>query len=206
MLAVMAYPMADQAQIKQDGGWTGSSPRNQLRDWFLPRRQSGTRRLYALVAYLRGTGDPLCIDLHALQLAVFNVNGADGVREQFPDAERWYISGHSLCGAMAASYAAGHVGELDGLVLLTAYSTQDLAGSGLDVLPVYGPEDGVLDMEKYEQYRFNFPAGILEVVINGGCHAQFGSYGPQNSDGTPTISGEEQIRQTTEAIAAFVVQ
>ena len=42
--------------------------------------------------------------------------------------------------------------------------------------------------------------------LGGGCHAQFGSYGPQNGDGIPTISGEEQVRQTAEAIAAFVGQ
>ncbi len=139
-------------------------------------------------------------------LAVFNVNGADGIQEQFPDVERWYMGGHSLGGAMAASYAAGHVDELDGLVLLAAYSTQNLAGSSLDVLSVYGSEDGVLDMEKYEQCRSNLPAGTSEVVVDGGCHAQFGSYGPQEGDGAPIISGEEQIRQTVEAIAAFTVR
>ena len=58
---------------------------------------------------------------------------------------------------MAASYAADHADELDGLVLLAAYSTRDLTESGLAVLSVYGSEDGVLDMEKYEQYRSNLP-------------------------------------------------
>jgi len=68
-------------------------------------------------------------------LAVLNINGADGIRERFPEIDRWYIGGHSLGGAMAASYAAEHVGELDGLVLLAAYSTEDLtetSGSWLD--------------------------------------------------------------------------
>lgn len=40
----------------------------------------------------------------------------------------WYVGGHSLGGAMAASYAAKHTDELDGLVLLAAYSTADLTG------------------------------------------------------------------------------
>ncbi len=137
-------------------------------------------------------------------LAVFNVNGADGIREQFPDIERWYIGGHSLGGAMAASYAAGHSDELDGLVLLAAYSTQDLTGSGLAVLSVYGSEDGVLDMGKYEQYRSNLPAGASEVVIDGGCHAGFGRYGTQDGDGTPAISSDEQIDRTAEEIARMM--
>ena len=44
------------------------------------------------------------------------------------------------------------------------------------------------------------------MVLNGGCHAQFGSYGPQDGDGVPTISGEEQVRQTADAISAFIGQ
>ena len=147
----------------------------------------------------------LCILIRMpCNLAVFNVNGADGIREQFPDIEHWYLGGHSLGGAMAASYAAGHADELDGLVLLAAYSTQDLTGSGLAVLSVYGSEDGVLDMGKYEQYRSNLPAGASEVVIDGGCHAGFGRYGAQDGDGTPAISSDEQINRTAEEIARMM--
>lgn len=134
-------------------------------------------------------------------LAVLNASGADGMQEQFPGIERWYIGGHSLGGAMAASYAASHASELDGLVLLAAYSTQDLSESGLAVLSMYGSEDGVLDMEKYEQYRSNLPADTVEVVIDGGCHAGFGQYGVQSGDGTPAISSDEQIVRTADEIA-----
>ncbi len=35
-------------------------------------------------------------------LAVLNVNGADGIRERFPGIDRWYIGGHSLGRAVAA--------------------------------------------------------------------------------------------------------
>ena len=138
-------------------------------------------------------------------LAVFNINGANGIPEQFPDVAHWYLGGHSLGGAMAASYAADHADELDGLVLLAAYSTRDLNGSGLNVLSVYGSEDGVLDMEKYEQYRSNLPADASEVVIDGGCHASFGRYGAQAGDGTPAISSDEQINRTAEEIARIIL-
>ena len=137
-------------------------------------------------------------------LAVFNINGANGIPEQFPDVDHWYLGGHSLGGAMAASYVADHADELDGLVLLAAYSTRDLTRSGLSVLSVYGSEDGVLDMGKYEQYRSNLPAGASEVVIDGGCHAGFGRYGAQAGDGTPAISGVEQIDRTAEEIARII--
>lgn len=101
---------------------------------------------------------------------------------------------------MAASYLSSHTEEFEGLVLLAAYSTSDLSGSGLQVLSVYGSEDRVLNMDSYEKYRENLPADFTEVVIPGGCHAYFGCYGAQKGDGTPGITNEEQIRRTAEAI------
>ncbi len=149
--------------------------------------------------------DILCVLLKMpCNLAVLDMNAADGIAEQFPEIDRWYIGGHSLGGAMAASYAAGHSGELDGLILLAAYSTKDLSESDLAVLSVYGTEDQVMSREKYEECRGNLPTGAIESVIDGGCHAGFGSYGPQDGDGTPSISGEEQITQTAERIAELV--
>ena len=107
---------------------------------------------------------------------------------------------------MAANYAAAHDEDFDGLILLAAYSTKDLTGTTLRVLSVYGSEDGVLNRESYEKNRAKLPADTTEVILDGGCHAQFGNYGPQDGDGVPTISGEEQVRQTVEAIAAFAGQ
>ena len=37
-----------------------------------------------------------------------------------------------------------------------------------------------------------------------GNHAQFGSYGEQSGDGTATMSGSEQLKQTVDAIVNFV--
>ena len=110
-------------------------------------------------------------------LAVLDMNAADSIPERFPEVTDWYIGGHSLGGAMAASYAAKHTDELDGLVLLASYSTADLTDSGLRVYSTYGSEDGVLNREKYEADRINLPQDTTETVIDGGCHAGFGSYG-----------------------------
>lgn len=136
-------------------------------------------------------------------LAVLDMNAADGIQNQFPDIKTWLIGGHSLGGAMAASYAVKHAEEYDGLVLLAAYSTADLSDTGLRVLSVYGSEDGVMNREKYEQYRKNLPKDSEEEVIDGGCHAYFGNYGVQDGDGTPELKNEEQIEQTAELIGEF---
>ena len=136
-----------------------------------------------------------------LNLAVLDKDAAADIPRSW-EVDRWYIGGHSLGGAMAASYAADHPEEFDGLVLLGAYSTADLTGTQLDVLSLYGTRDGVLDFEKYGQYRSNLPEETVEAVLDGGCHACFGSYGPQEGDGTHTISAEEQIDLT----AAYILE
>lgn len=134
------------------------------------------------------------------RLAVFDINAADGIQELYPQIEDWYIGGHSLGGSMAASYLADHVEEYEGLILLGSYSTEDLSDTDLEVLSVYGSEDEVLNLEKYNKNRSNLPDGFTEVVIEGGCHAYFGMYGAQDGDGTPTISSREQIQLTVESI------
>lgn len=86
------------------------------------------------------------------------------------------------------------------------YHANDLAIEAMavqeDGVPV--EQDGVLNRDSYEKDRKNLPANFAKVVIDGGCHAQFGSYGVQKGDGTPTISDEEQIQQTATCISKFI--
>lgn len=133
------------------------------------------------------------------RLAVLDVNAADGIQDNFPQIDKWYIGGHSLGGAMAASYVSNHMSESDGLLLLGAYSTADISDSGLSVISIYGSEDKVLNMEKYEENRELLPSEFTELVIDGGCHSYFGNYGHQDGDGEPSVSIEEQIKQTVNA-------
>lgn len=137
-------------------------------------------------------------------LAVFDVEAAEGMQELYPEIEDWYIGGHSLGGSMAAAYLADNADAYEGLILLGSYSAADLSETELEVLSVYGSEDMVLNREKYEEYRINLPGDFTEIIIDGGCHAGFGMYGPQEGDGTPTITTAEQITRTATAIAELV--
>ncbi len=137
-------------------------------------------------------------------LAVLDMNAANGIQEKYPEIEDWYIGGHSLGGSMAASYLEKHADEYEGLILLGSYSTSDLSKTDLHVLSVYGSEDRVLNREKYDKNKSNLPEGFTEYVIEGGCHAFFGMYGAQDGDGTPSITNEEQIYRTAELIAELV--
>ena len=133
-------------------------------------------------------------------LAVLDVNAADGIQEAYPEIEEWYIGGHSLGGSMAASYIADHTEEYEGLILLGSYATADLSDTDLAVLSLFGSEDKVMNREKYDKNKSNLSGDLTEFVIDGGCHAYFGMYGAQDGDGTPTITNEEQIRITVENI------
>lgn len=147
----------------------------------------------------------LCVLIEMpFNLAVLDVNAAEGIQEQFPAINTWYLGGHSLGGSMAASYLADHADAFDGLILLGSYSTADLSDTALNVLSVYGSEDRVLNREKYSENRSNLPSGFRELVIEGGCHAYFGMYGAQDGDGMPSISNREQILTTAQAIAGLL--
>lgn len=137
-------------------------------------------------------------------LAVLDVNAADGIQEEYPEIEEWYIGGHSLGGSMAASYLANHVEDYEGLILLGSYSTANLSGTNLAALSVFGSEDRVMNREKYEESKSNLPNNFTEYIIDGGCHAYFGMYGAQDGDGKPTVTNEEQIRLTVENIVKIM--
>lgn len=132
-------------------------------------------------------------------LAIFGQNKAKKIMDSY-EYDHWYLSGHSLGGAMAASYASGHLESLNGLVLLAAYPTKSLKSDSFSVLSLYGSEDGVLNMEKVEEGKAYMPVDYAEICIEGGNHAQFGNYGEQKGDHAADISREEQQAQTVEAI------
>lgn len=147
----------------------------------------------------------LCILLKMpFNLAVFDINAANGIQSEYTDITDWYIGGHSLGGSMAASYLGTHTDEYKGLILLGSYSTTDLSDSSIDALCIFGSEDKVMNMESYTECKTNLPENFTEIQIPGGCHAYFGMYGFQDGDGTPAIANEEQINLTAEYIVEFI--
>ncbi|MBQ9743764.1 MAG: alpha/beta hydrolase [Clostridia bacterium] len=137
-------------------------------------------------------------------LAVFDMDAAEGITEAYPEIDRWYMAGHSLGGSMASSYLEDNHSDYEGLILLGSYSTADISDTSLDVLSIYGSEDGVLNREKYKECMVNLPSDTEEYIIDGGCHAYFGAYGAQDGDGTPAVSNREQIVITADKISEFI--
>ncbi len=139
-----------------------------------------------------------CLVGMPLRLAVFGADKAGHVMT-LHDYAHWYIGGHSLGGAMAAGYAAGHSEQLSGVYMLAAYPPQTLNENTRAVI-ICGSEDGVVNKAKLADSKRYMPGDSSEYVIEGGNHAQFGNYGMQDGDGKALISAEEQQRRTVELI------
>ena len=201
MDAIQAFLPADTRWEEAPEGTIVFAPENAVRGFiFYPGGKVEHTAYIPLLHALSEQGVLTVLVEMPFHLAVLDVNAADGIQAMYPEITDWYIGGHSLGGSMAASYLSSHTDDFAGLVLLGAYSTADLSRTDLDVLSVYGSEDRVMNPEKYENTKTNLPDDFTEVVIEGGCHAHFGMYGAQAGDGTPSITNEEQIAKSVEAI------
>ena len=162
-------------------------------------------KAYIPLAQALASRGVLCILVDMpFNLAVFDIDRADGVYEGYVMVDHWYMAGHSLGGSMACEYVVNHLDCFEGVILLGSYSAADLSKTELKALSLYGSADGVLNRESYEESKPNLPKSAEEFIIPGGNHAYFGVYGEQSGDGTSTISNKEQIEITADKIAEFV--
>lgn len=138
-------------------------------------------------------------------LAVLAPRKADRVLDEVA-AGAWIVAGHSLGGAMAASYADRRREEVDGLALWAAYPPKgrDLSDSDLVALDLTASEDEVLDWDTWSDRQDLLPPATHAVTIDGGNHAGFAAYGPQDDDGTATIGRAEQHAQAVEHMLDLV--
>lgn len=142
-------------------------------------------------------GDCFLVEM-PLNMAVMDYDAAEEIQNNY-NYDRWYLAGHSMGGMSAALYASEHEEELNGLFLLAAYSTKPIENDLL-TCSIYGDCDQILNREEYEDKRENLPEGSVEVVIPGGNHAQFGSYGKQRGDGEASISAQQQWDAVVQAV------
>ncbi|WP_125713858.1 alpha/beta hydrolase [Companilactobacillus kedongensis] len=125
-----------------------------------------------------------------LDLAVMNANAASKIQANKP----YVIGGHSLGGTMAARYAHNNTKELKGLFFLASYPEKKINLRHLKepVLSITASQDGVLNESSYKKAKKLLPASTKYLVINGGNHAGFGSYGKQKGDNKSSIKNIDQ--------------
>lgn len=139
-----------------------------------------------------------------LNLAVFGAEKAQAMIQTFPEIKHWAIGGHSLGGAMAAQFTKNHPELISGLVLWASYPAGSMTENTQPVLSVSASNDGLATPAKIDESRAVLPASTQFVVIAGGNHAQFGSYGAQPGDGEASISAENQWTQIVQATTALL--
>ena len=160
-------------------------------------------------------GVDCCLCSMPLNFALFDKGLADEIRAEIEgdnapyagpdnDYKKWYLCGHSL-GGIAASMLAAEDKSYDwaGIIFLASYPE---VGVEIPALSIYGTEDKVLASSDYSKAEIKgyWPEIFTEKVIQGGNHAQFGSYGSQNGDGQASITAAEQQKQTSDEIIRWI--
>lgn len=179
---------------KTDYGWFFDGPSDEQALVFYPGGKVEETSYAPLLHQLAENGMDAFLLKAPMRLAILDINSAESVMKRY-DYPHWYVGGHSLGGVCSTAYAADHADKLDGVILLASYPMKQLDDS-LKVMFIYGSEDGVLNLDKYADSKKMAPSDSSEFVIEGGNHAQFGSYGIQKGDGAALISSDEQLNQT----------
>ena len=127
--------------------------------------------------------------------AVDRVRAILGETEQ---VHKWVVAGHSLGGALACRVALAKPENVAAIVLAgTSHpKTIDLSQLGTPITKVVASNDGIATVEMINETRYLLPADTEWVTIEGGNRSQFGHYGDQLLDGSPTTSREQQQDET----------
>lgn len=201
--AETALVSAGGVSVEQNDNWISFDPSVVLGTAviFYPGALVKAEAYAPLARKVAAAGHPFYIARMPLNLAVIKGDAAEEIIRVHPK-QSFVLGGHSLGGVMASRFAADHAGQLEGVFFLASYPDEkgSLKDTTLSVLSVLGTQDEVVDQKSYNQGRSYLPGNTVYVSVEGGNHAQFGSYGVQKGDGTATISEEEQQTRTVRAM------
>jgi hypothetical protein len=200
------------AKVTDQGGWIALEP------------SAGTSKTVGLVFYPGGlvkpeayelvlapiaaAGYPVVIVKMPFDLAFFGAENGLAAKKAFPSVTKWAIGGHSLGGTASAIAVGKHPTEFAGVVFWASYTVKDydLSNVNLPVLSISASNDGLATPDKVAAGKPFVPTNTEYDVIDGGIHAQFGTYGPQKGDGTATISREQQQAQVVKLTLDFLAK
>ncbi len=204
--ALQAMLSNNAVKVETVQGWTVFRPINPTRTAliFYPGGRVDYRAYAPLLRQIAAQGYLVVLTPMPLNLAVFGIETAQSVMAAFPEIQHWAVGGHSLGGSMAAQYVQNHPGNMTGLIFWASYPASSMVDTTSQVLSVSASNDGLATPAKIEDSRKLLPEATRFVMIAGGCHAQFGSYGAQPGDGVPTINPEVQWQQTVQASVEFL--
>ena len=134
--------------------------------------------------------------------------GYDIIKKQnlLTDDHSYTLIGHSQGGKMAAQFVFENPKSINNLILLATTHPRDIDLSNLEVnvLKMYGSNDGVASPEKIVNNKSKLPTDTEFYEIQGGNHSQFGYYGYQMGDNNADITREQQLDAILSKIVAFI--
>lgn len=200
--------------VRETSGWITFSPVGRDPSTGLviyPGGKVAAQAYAPAAAAIAGKGFLAVIVPMPLNLAVLGIDRAAAVMAAHPGVRHWAVGGHSLGGAMAAQFLAGHPGAAEGLALWAAYSAVDLSDQPLRTLVVFGTLDAGVDRYVSAESLGRLPADPAPriVEIPGGNHEQMGWYSGQPNDPPATVqraAQQELVVQATVALLAALDQ
>ncbi|MDY7395164.1 alpha/beta hydrolase [Aureibaculum sp. 2210JD6-5] len=127
-------------------------------------------------------------------------------RNLLTDKNSYTLIGHSQGGKAAGQFVYENTKSIKNLILLGTTHPRDIDLSNLEVniLKIYGSNDGVASSEKIEKNKSKLPLNAEFYEIKGGNHSQFGYYGHQMGDNTANITREVQLNSIVSKILGFL--
>ncbi len=206
--ALQAMQSDSQVFASAENGWViffpAAGPQPETGFIFYPGGRVDYRAYAPVLRLIAAQGYFVALVPAPLNLAFFDVNASARVIAQYPEVQDWAVGGHSLGGVAASAYAANHP-DIKGVVFWASYPANDaLKLMDTKALSIYGTNDGLSTGDKINESRALLPADTQFIVIEGGNHAQFASYGLQAGDNEAGISPEEQWAQVAQATVEFL--
>lgn len=176
---------------------------------FQPGALVDARAYAAVLRPIAEAGHPVVIVKQPLGIAFLSLGALDGARSGHPEIRNWVVGGHSLGGTVASMEAteatARGSAPVTGLLLYASYPATDISSTlHAAVESISGTRDGLATPAKIAASRHDLPVDTHFTVIDGASHAQFGDYGPQPGDNTPTIAHDDARARISAASVRFV--
>ncbi len=155
---------------------------------------------------LANDGYTVIIPRVKFNFAIFDVNKAEQIMKSYPSIKKWYIGGHSLGGAAAASYAYKNLDKIEGIIFLGSFpsNSNDFSNFNVPMLSLYAERDGLSTLSKINETKHLLSKDTTMFEVMGGNHAQFGMYGNQKGDKKATITAKQQQDQMIEVTTKWL--
>lgn len=205
-LALDSLVSDDKVEITVDGNITFTPKGTEATKGFIlyPGAKVDAKAYAPLCRKIAENGyEVIILDMY-LNFAMLSPNKAEKIIKEHENIKSWVVGGHSLGGVVASRFAANNT-NVDGVVLLASYpSNDDLKQLGKDVVSIWGSKDGVINFANLIESKEKLPKDTTYVEIEGANHSQFGDYGKQKGDYDALISEEEQLEIASNSIVKLL--